>query len=238
MKAEILQYPLRLAWAITVHKSQGMSLDAVEVDLSKSFETGMGYVALSRVRTLDGLTILGLNEKALQVNEEVLAFDQELQEASSEAQEEFKKMTKEKIKELQKDFLEYISPKKGEKIEKLSTYEETALLLGEKLELREIAKKRDMTVDTIVSHIEKLLESDSNLDIGYLRKGISATHFKKVEVAINRLIKEHEESESEEDLVLRLNPIKNIVGANISYIEVQLVRALLGFDPRAKKVIF
>src|SRR6202034_4105473 len=73
--AEINQYPLRLAWAITVHKSQGMSLDAIEVDLSRSFEPGMGYVALSRVRTLAGLTILGMNEAALQVNSDVLRYD-------------------------------------------------------------------------------------------------------------------------------------------------------------------
>src|SRR3990167_2891381 len=73
-RAEIIQYPLRLAWAITVHKSQGMSLDAAEVNLSASFERGMGYVALSRVRSLEGLFLRGLNGMALQVNEEVLEF--------------------------------------------------------------------------------------------------------------------------------------------------------------------
>src|SRR3989344_520224 len=77
-KDRISQIPLRLAWAITVHKSQGMSLDAAEVDLSKSFETGMGYVALSRARTLAGLSIIGVNDKAFEVDQEVLAFDKEL----------------------------------------------------------------------------------------------------------------------------------------------------------------
>jgi len=66
--ASISQYPLRLAWAITVHKSQGMTLDEVEVDLSKSFAPGMGYVALSRVRTLSGLYLRGMNQHALYVD--------------------------------------------------------------------------------------------------------------------------------------------------------------------------
>ena len=84
--AEVKQYPLRLAWAITVHKSQGMSLDAVEVDLSKSFEPGMGYVALSRVRSFDGLKILGINEMALRVHPEVLEYDRHLRDLSSKAE--------------------------------------------------------------------------------------------------------------------------------------------------------
>ncbi len=69
--AQIKQLPLRLAWAITVHKSQGMTLDEVEVDLSKSFAPGMGYVALSRVRTLQGLFLRGINQRALHVDPRV-----------------------------------------------------------------------------------------------------------------------------------------------------------------------
>lgn len=74
-KAWIRQIPLRLAWAITVHKCQGMSLDAATMDLSKSFEFGQGYVALSRVRSLSGLYLEGLNDKALLMHPTVIEKD-------------------------------------------------------------------------------------------------------------------------------------------------------------------
>jgi len=80
--ASLRQIPLRLAWAITVHKSQGMSLDAAEIDLSKSFERGMGYVALSRVRALNSIRLMGLNEMALKVNEMVVEKDKEFRKLS------------------------------------------------------------------------------------------------------------------------------------------------------------
>jgi ATP-dependent DNA helicase PIF1 len=84
VRAEIGQLPLRLAWAITIHKSQGMSLDAAEIDLSRSFTPGMGYVALSRVRSMDGVYLTGINQMALAMHPMIFAFDADLR-ASSEA---------------------------------------------------------------------------------------------------------------------------------------------------------
>jgi ATP-dependent exoDNAse (exonuclease V) alpha subunit len=88
--AEIEQVPLRLAWAITIHKSQGMSLDAAEMDLSGVFEDGMGYVALSRVRSLKAISLLGIRDHAYQVSPEVLHFDQELIRQSTDAKSELR----------------------------------------------------------------------------------------------------------------------------------------------------
>lgn len=80
--ATVEQYPLRLAWAITIHKSQGMSLDAAVIDLSRTFTPGMGYVALSRVRALTGLYLSGINEMAMRLHPDIYALDAELMAAS------------------------------------------------------------------------------------------------------------------------------------------------------------
>lgn len=66
--ASFKQIPLRLAWAITIHKSQGMTLAEAEIDLGRTFEDGMGYVALSRLKDINGLYIIGLNPNALGLN--------------------------------------------------------------------------------------------------------------------------------------------------------------------------
>lgn len=79
--AEVSQYPLRLAWAVTIHKSQGMSLDAAQIDLSHAFTPGMGYVALSRVRSLEGLYLAGLGPQALDMDQDIAKFDKALKGA-------------------------------------------------------------------------------------------------------------------------------------------------------------
>lgn len=76
--AEVTQLPLRLAWAITIHKSQGMSLDEADIDLSRSFTYGMGYVALSRLRSYQGLYLRGLNSRSLQLDQKIYDFDEKL----------------------------------------------------------------------------------------------------------------------------------------------------------------
>lgn len=109
--AEINQLPLRLAWAITVHKSQGMTLDAAQIDLSKSFVLGMGYVALSRVKTLDTINLLGLNNQALLVDPLVIEIDRDLVRDSTHQtrmiaaipRDDLKRMHKEYIDELKYD---------------------------------------------------------------------------------------------------------------------------------------
>lgn len=78
--AEVSQFPLRLAWAVTIHKSQGMSLDAAEIDLSHAFTPGMGYVALSRVRSLGGLYLADLGPQALDMDQDIAKFDQLLKQ--------------------------------------------------------------------------------------------------------------------------------------------------------------
>lgn len=83
--ASVKQVPLRLAWAMTIHKSQGMSLDAALIDLGSAFEFGQGYVALSRVRRLSGLFLLGCNERATQVHPDILAQDQAFRAESQQA---------------------------------------------------------------------------------------------------------------------------------------------------------
>ena len=93
-RASITQIPLRLAWAITVHKSQGMTLDAARIDLSRAFVEGMGYVALSRVKNLQNLYLGGLNRMALRVSDDAKYIDETLRQSSAEAAVKFADLIK------------------------------------------------------------------------------------------------------------------------------------------------
>lgn len=243
--AEIHQYPLRLAWAITVHKSQGMSLDAVEVDLSRSFEPGMGYVALSRVRTLAGLTILGINGNALRVHPEVLEFDHHLRELSDRALRIIESTDEKDIIQAHNEFLAKAAPMysmqdgklvRGEGAKKIkphkpSTFEKTALLVKAKKSLEEMAKERGVNSESVVAQIERLIDGGKGAgdglklsEIQYLKKEISPSHFSKLEKALEEVF-----AKMSDDELPPLSPIKSKIGANISWKEIRLARVLLGY---------
>lgn len=93
-RASITQIPLRLAWAITVHKSQGMTLDRAKIDLTKAFVEGMGYVALSRVKNLFSLYLSGINQMALKVSEESRVIDQSLRRRGKDDRMRFEHLQK------------------------------------------------------------------------------------------------------------------------------------------------
>lgn len=103
--ARVEQLPLRLAWAITVHKSQGMSLDGAHMDLSGVFEYGQGYVALSRVRTLQGLSLAGLSKMALRVHPEILEEDKKLRAQSDAGRNAFQKLSSQEVALMQSNFI-------------------------------------------------------------------------------------------------------------------------------------
>ncbi len=105
VRASIRQLPLRLAYALTVHKSQGMSMDAAIIDLSRAFEYGQGYVALSRVRRLSGLYLMGLNARALQVHPQILEQDADFRAASEAARSAFSEMPDSELLGMQENFV-------------------------------------------------------------------------------------------------------------------------------------
>jgi len=79
---EFSQYPIKLAWAVTIHKSQGLTFDTAIIDAGKSFISGQVYVALSRVRTLNGLILKSkITTESLRSNLEVINY---MQPASEE----------------------------------------------------------------------------------------------------------------------------------------------------------
>lgn len=224
--AEVSQVPLRLAWAITVHKSQGMSLDAAEIDLSRAFVYGQGYVALSRVRTLGGLKMLGMSANALQVDPKIVVLDEKLRAESEIVDDTFLQMDESETEKLHRQFVEHcggtyvtgeVEPRqKGyQRVQKESTFVATHDLLRKKRSVAHIAKERNLAQSTVWSHIEKLV-ADKLVrfdDIAHLLQGDNwHTTYEEVRSAIREVGEE------------KLKPLYEYCGEKYTYDEIRLAR--------------
>ena len=181
--ASIIQYPLKLAWAITIHKSQGMTLNAAQIDLSKTFEIGQGYVALSRVRDINGLSLNGYNENSLLVDELILKIDDRIKAASDKSLVMINSYNQTELHDSQEKYLKKIKPKEmsTSKEKKSSTHLITKELASKHTKLKDLAKERGLTVDTIINHIKKSSTEDKEFDFSHLcPKGIDIEHVKKI----------------------------------------------------------
>ena len=229
--AQIEQIPLRLAWAITVHKSQGMSLDAVEVDLSKAFVFGQGYVALSRVRTLAGLKVLGLSANALSVDPKIVRRDAGFRSESEAAEETFVALDPMDLSTMHEQFVTALGgkiPKVGdvkvkktsfERIQKESTYALTRQFILEGKKIPQIAREREMVVSTIIGHVEKLAEE----------KQITASDIKQIleyDFDIDEALKLIEAA-IEKHGPEKLKPLYEETGELYDYEAIRLVRAMI-----------
>lgn len=223
--ATITQVPLRLAWAITIHKSQGMTLDAAEIDLGDAFEPGMGYVALSRVRSLTGLKLMNLNEMALKVNLKILEHDKVFHDNSIETAHYLQTLPEVEKEEChRKVMLERFAVSKtkikgkkttrAKKEKKIPTHMITLEMLKENLSIKAIADKRGFSMGTIVRHIEKLsgLKQIDNTFIAHLKNHLPKDDF---DIIFSELQK------SEDG---KLTPIYDKFNGKYSYSNIQIVR--------------
>jgi len=210
---------LRLAWAITVHKSQGMSLDRAEIDLSNPFEKGMGYVALSRVRSLNGLSLKGLHDSAFLIHNEVIEYDKSFQKESDDNAEFFAKILPAELSKTHKAFVRRFSDKKI-KQEKQSTLEITLNLFLKGCSPRDIAKERGLAYGTILSHLEKIKAKNNLVSFTWLKNIIPADHFKAISQAFQKIGVNGEGKQP-------LGPVYESLGGQYDYDELRMVRLIL-----------
>jgi hypothetical protein len=235
------QIPLRLGWAITVHKSQGMTLDCAEIDLRKTFERGQGYVAISRLRDLEGMKMIGLNEVALQVDDLAWKADFRFRELSIDFDKQHT------ISDLEKSFDPFIImcggttdpikiKRKKNKIkskkEKKNTYEITKELLEKHMTIAEIAEERGFSEATIIQHIRRLIMQKVKVDISSIKPDKEILD-EVLSVAAELVLKKDPDHFTDKGS-LKLSPIFKVLGDKYDYNTLRL--CMLFFEEQVPSV--
>ncbi|MHA3892359.1 AAA family ATPase [Acinetobacter sp. GXMZU3951] len=230
--ASLQQIPLRLAWAITIHKSQGMTLEAAEINLSHTFEKGQGYVALSRLKSLQGLKLLGFNMQALELDSLAIKADRRFQELSEEAETHFELQD---LTVQHKAFIRHcggtlndveiernekkIARNAGKQNYASATLDETRELFESGYDIEDIAQERGLTPATIINHLGRL-HKEQGLDISVAHPGEEIVE--EVRKIYKRLQKRQSPDHFADDGAIKLRPIVEATNPRMAYDQVRL----------------
>ncbi len=235
--AKVSQIPLKLAWAITIHKSQGMTLDSAEIDLSKTFEVGQGYVALSRIKNIEGLRLMGLNDIALMVDPLILHIDNKIKQASNKAADEISKISNENLETLFSSYVQSLGgitdkseieeEEKNLKSEKLfvskdttPTYIKTKNLIELSATILELAENRGMSKGTIMGHLSVLKEQDPDLNLDKYKPDEETIAL--IQTAAEKVKENNNKDDFSDNGQMRLKPIFEALDAKIEYDEIRI----------------
>ena len=235
--AKVSQVPLKLAWAITIHKSQGMTLDSAEIDLSKTFEVGQGYVALSRIKNIDGLRLMGLNDKALTVDPLILHIDDRIKAASKKASDEISAVSPENLQEIFESYIlsvdgiidtkkieeqEVVLKSKKKIISKSTTptHLQTKELIESSSSIDELAKNRGVSKGTIMNHLRILKEQENGINLDKFMP--SKEILTLVQDAVSKIKKRDNKDDFSEDGQIRLKPIFEVLDSTVGYDDIKM----------------
>ncbi len=235
--ATVSQVPLRLAWAITIHKSQGMTLDAAHIDLSKTFEVGQGYVALSRIKSIEGLSLLGLNPMALRVDPLILHIDDRIKQASVKAREAVEALGEDAfVSVCEKHISSMGGVVEKEKIEEevanikagkpshsayvTATHTKTKNLIEKSDTLVKLTINRKLAKGTIIQHLVLIKEEEPEIDLSKFKP--KAELLDAVETVVLKLMTKKLVENFTDDGKLRLKPVFEALGGEVGYDDIKL----------------
>lgn len=192
-----VQYPLRLAWAITIHKSQGLTFDQVRIDAQRIFAAGQLYVALSRCRTLEGIELTApIPQNAIRVSDKIDAFIEYCHTRLKNPRELLQDLEHSNNVREVLDTLNAISPShEREKLtgqalkQAICLYAEQKLAVGQLLDWYEVSV-REFTESVLTLLLEEKFRLQDVIDektFSYLRESFSRTPKMKITDRIQEL---------------------------------------------------
>ena len=207
-------FPVTLAWATTIHKAQGASLDRMVVDLAALWEPGQAYVALSRVRSSAGLMIRQWTPGCIRAEPLVTDLYDQLAEAAKAYVPRPFFTPEERQAEPDND-----EEKPARRTTKAQRGKAVLALLRERKSLDEIARECGITVDRVLLTIEELLAQETTVSLRYLVEDLP--ELPRIRVAFA------------ECGTGKLRPAYEALGGDVPYTTVRLVRCLLRTEGEA-----